>query len=82
MGVILLAQPKVSKMIQLNAEYVSARFNGEIKDPAPVLNFAANGEITTSSARLDSTRRLFEKTRWYMPKDAIPVRRSGFLASK
>ena len=82
MGVILLSQPKVVELIQLKAEYVSARFQDEAREPALVLNMSGDGEATTSSVRSNAALRMAEKTRWFMPRDAVPVRRSGFLNKK
>lgn len=81
-AVILLSQPKVVAQMQIKAEYLSGRFNGEITEPAPVLNFSPDGESSSSSARSSASYRMFEKARGFMPKDIVPVRRSGILAGK
>jgi len=80
MSVVLASQPMVAAQIAQKTEHLSARFNGEVKDPVPVLNFSPDGGTSTSSAQPGFANRMLNRTRGFMPKDSVPVRRFGFMS--
>lgn len=79
-SLVLVSQPKVAAQLAQKTEYLSGRFNGDVKDPVPVLNFSPDGGTGTSSARSGSANRMFVRARGFMPKDSIPVRRFGLVS--
>lgn len=79
MSLVLVSQPEVAARIAQKTEHLSARFNGEAKDPVPVLNFSPDAGTSTSSAFSSSAKRAFNRTRGFMPKDSVPVRRFGIM---
>jgi len=79
---IVVSQPKVTSQMQLMAQHVSARYNGEEKGPVTVLDFDPEGRGKTSNTSTARTTNEYWNNRWAreaMPRDRVRVRRSGIL---
>ena len=79
-GVILFSQINKANELQLEASFVSTEFEQSANEPVSVLNFTADGNASTTSARATTASRQNENARWFMPRDAVRVRRSGILS--
>jgi len=78
---ILVSQPQVTSQLQLAAQHVSARYNGEARDPAEVLSFSSEEGSGTSTARVTRKYSIDQRARETMPRDRVRVRRSGIVSA-